>query len=84
MWMVMYFRFVTAYWKFLAVVTGIDAASSDYACIWCKCKKDERCDVTRQWSLTDTNCGARTIQENNGQHVKRSMYLMHPCSRLSH
>ena len=33
-------------WKFLAVVTGIDAASSDYACIWCKCKKDERFEVT--------------------------------------
>ena len=25
-------------WKFLAVVTGIDSASSDHACIWCKCK----------------------------------------------
>ena len=57
------FRFCTT-WKFLAVVTGIDAASSDYACIWCKCKKDKRFDVTRQWSLTDTECGARSIEEN--------------------
>ena len=24
-------------WKFLAIATGIDAASSTYACIWCKC-----------------------------------------------
>lgn len=29
-------------WKFRAMVTGIDAASSEYACIWCHCKKAER------------------------------------------
>ena len=40
-------------WKFLALVTGIDSASSDHACIWCKCKKDERCDIQREWSLSD-------------------------------
>ena len=46
------------------MVTGVDSASSDYACIWCKCKKDERYDVQRQWSISDTDKGARTIQEN--------------------
>ena len=24
-------------WKFLAMITGIDSATSRYACIWCKC-----------------------------------------------
>ena len=28
-------------WKFLASITGIDAASSTYACIWCKCSREE-------------------------------------------
>ena len=51
-------------WKFLAMVTGIDAASSDYACIWCKCKKDDRGDIQRQWSMSNKDLGARTIDEN--------------------
>ena len=51
-------------WKFLAMVTGIDAASSDYACIWCHCKKDEHGDIELQWSLSDTDKGARTIDKN--------------------
>ena len=51
-------------WKFLAVVTGIDSASSDHACIWCKCKKDDRGDIQRVWSLSDKEQGARTIDEN--------------------
>ena len=46
------------------MVTGIDAASSDYACIWCHCKKDEHGDIELQWSLSDTDKGARTIDEN--------------------
>ncbi len=29
-------------WKFLALATGIDSASSKYACIWCKCPALER------------------------------------------
>ena len=51
-------------WKFLATVTGIEAASSDYTCIWCHCKKDERGDIERQWSLSDKDKGARTTDEN--------------------
>ena len=51
-------------WKFLAMVTGIDSASSDYACIWCHCKKDERGDIQREWSLSEKDKGARTIDEN--------------------
>ena len=29
-------------WKFLATVCGIESASAEYACIWCKCPKDQR------------------------------------------
>lgn len=50
-------------WKFLAVVTSIDGASSDYACMWCKCKKDDRGDV--EWSLSEKDLGARTIIDEN-------------------
>lgn len=28
-------------WKFLAMITGIDSASSTYSCIWCKCPSVE-------------------------------------------
>ena len=51
-------------WKFLAIVTGIDCATSKYACIWCKCSMTERGDLQKKWSISDTEFGARTIQEN--------------------
>jgi hypothetical protein len=51
-------------WKFLAMATGIDSATSTFACIWCKCPKDQRANTTRKWSITDTDHGARTIEEN--------------------
>ena len=51
-------------WKFLAMCTGIDSATSEHACIWCKCPKDDRPNVDVEWSITDTSLGARTIEEN--------------------
>lgn len=63
-------------WKFLAMVTGIDSASSDYACIWCHCKKDERGDIQQEWSLSEKDKGARTIE--NIELAK------HPRSRKSY
>jgi len=51
-------------WKFLAMVTGIDAASSDHACIWCKCKTSERFDTEKERLFSDPTAGARTIEEN--------------------
>ena len=47
--------------KFLATVCGLDSANAEYACIWCKCPKIQRFDMTLQWSITDINKGARTI-----------------------
>ena len=49
--------------KFLAVVCGIEAANSEHACIWCKCPKRQRWDMTRNWSISDQSKGARTIEE---------------------
>lgn len=50
--------------KFLAIVTGIDSATSTYACIWCKVQNDERYDADKQWSILETEKGARIIEEN--------------------
>ena len=49
--------------KFLAISCGLEAANAEYACIWCKCPKGKRDDMTLEWSLTDVNKGARTIEE---------------------
>ena len=51
-------------WKFLAMATGIDSATSNFACIWCKCPTDQRANTIRKWSITDPGQGARTIEEN--------------------
>ena len=51
-------------WKFLAQCTGIDSATSTYACIWCHCPATERHLSRAQWSLTDEEHGARTIEES--------------------
>ena len=29
-------------WKFLTTVCGIESASAEYSCIWCKCSKSQR------------------------------------------
>ena len=49
--------------KFLALCTGIGAANSKYACIWCKCPSEDRHDITKKWSINDVKEGARTIDE---------------------
>ena len=50
-------------WKFLSTICGLDSATAEHVCIWCKCPKDERFDMTKQWSLSDLSKGARTMQE---------------------
>lgn len=50
-------------WKFLACVCGIEAATSNCACIWCKCPKDQRWNMSTTWSLTESVKGARTVEE---------------------
>lgn len=46
-------------WKFLACVCGLGAANQNFACIWCKCPRHERFDISKKWSFTDKSLGAR-------------------------
>ena len=50
-------------WKFLAMSVGIELATADYFCIWCKCKADERYDTSKTLSISDTQKYGRTISE---------------------
>ena len=67
--------FLTGDWKFLALVTGIGAANSNYPCIWCKCSKEMKWDMTRQWSITDQQKGARTISEALIGQIEAKIFL---------
>lgn len=49
--------------KFLAMVCGIDAANCEHACVWYKCPRLERWDMSQEWSISDTAKGARTMEE---------------------
>ena len=50
-------------WKFLATVCGLESAIADYACIWCKCPKRERFNMSLKWSINDPAHEARSIEE---------------------
>ena len=56
-------KFVGGDLKFLNQVTGIGGFASTYSCLWCKCTKQDRSDVTKKWSMTDTTQGARTVEQ---------------------
>ena len=60
-------------WKFLACVCGLGAANQNFACIWCKCPRHERFDISKKWSLTDRSLGARDSQEI-GKYAKSKQY----------
>ena len=50
--------------KFLAVCIGIESATLTYSCIWCKCPAEDRYDLKKKWSVTNTKeGGARTTNE---------------------
>lgn len=49
--------------KFLNVVVGIGACSSKYACLWCTCSATERGNVSKVWSMFETDKGARTVAD---------------------
>ena len=59
-------------WKFLAMITGIDSATSTYSCIWCKCPAIERHDSSQKWSISDVRFGARTVEESTSIALSRS------------
>lgn len=43
---------------------GIDSATSEFSCIWCKCPTKERYNPEKKWSLTNGEEGGRTTEEN--------------------
>ena len=55
--------YLGGYLKFLAMVCGIDAANCEHSCVWCKCPRLQRCDMSQEWSISDTTKGARTVEE---------------------
>lgn len=55
--------FLCSDWKFLAIICGIECAMATYSCIWCKCPSSERYDIEKEWSVTDSEKGARNIAE---------------------
>ena len=57
--------------KFLAIVCGIEAATSKYSCIWCKCPSSECYDTSKEWSFSDTEKGARTNDDIISCHKQR-------------
>ncbi len=61
--------------------TGIDSACSRYACIWCKCPKEERHDLSKKWSLSNPEAGGRMIEETTRLGSKRSkkFNVSHPA-----
>ena len=49
--------------KFLALVCGLGRANEDYACVWCKCPREQWWDTSKTWSINDPKFGARTVTE---------------------
>ena len=41
--------FFSGDWKFVALVLGINAATSNYFCLYCNCHKDERHNMDQVW-----------------------------------
>lgn len=50
-------------WKCLALLMGLNSASSTYPCIWCKCPQSKFYNNYIEWSISDPNKGARTVEE---------------------
>ena len=75
-------------WKFFASVCGIGAANADSACIWCKCPKLQRHDMSKVWSIVDPELEARTLKEIEDNSKSKKCNCKHvplfPFIQLSH
>ena len=58
-------------WKFLAVITGIDSATSTYSCIWCKCPTD----------MTRPESGPSVMSSSVPELLKRTQQFLCPDQR---
>ena len=56
--------------KFLAIACGIESVTATYSCIWCKCSSSKRHDISKQWSISDTQKGARNTEEIIANHTQ--------------
>ena len=71
--------FICSDLKFLAMICGIGSATGTYSCVWCKCPSSERFDMTKEWSFSDKENGARTIDDIVACHLKRSKLEKFGC-----
>ena len=68
-------------WKFLAMATGIDAATSTHTCIWCECPAIECHDSKQVWSISDVIIGSsRSKRYNVSHHPTVSHHSLNTCS----
>ncbi|XP_028513133.1 uncharacterized protein LOC114574525 [Exaiptasia diaphana] len=66
-------------WKFLALVCGLGKANQEHACIWCKCPRMQRYNTTKEWSISNTKMGARTLKEiSSYSKSKKCNCIAHP------
>lgn len=49
--------------KFLYAVMGIDGFNFTFCCLWCKCPSKDRWNMETEWSMSDVNKGARTVED---------------------
>lgn len=63
--------FLEADMKFLAMALGIEAANSTYSCAWCKCSSGNRHNITKEWSVTDTENGGASAEIQECQQIKK-------------
>ena len=70
--------------KFLVIVTGIDSAKADFACIWCKCPKSQQHIIDKVWSISDVSHGARTLSKKRKKEFNVSHEPLFPSIPLTH
>ena len=56
--------------KLLAIICGIESATSKYSCVWCKCPSSERFDMSKEWSFLNEENGARMVDDIISCHRK--------------
>ncbi len=49
--------------KFLLMLLGLAAATSDYACLWCKIHKDDRWDTSKDMNFYSRGSKQRTLED---------------------
>ena len=70
--------FICSDWNLLAIICGIESATCTYPCIWCKCPSSERYNMDIDWSVSDSDKGARTIADIISCHTAKE-YKIQLC-----